>query len=269
MSLRARLSTYWCAFQERLFPTIEQDLGPLGERYQSFCPVTVLDRHYQGLARPAPTFSRGDRYTTRTAAGCWSYVPRDGHGSFSRVRGRGRARSVEALAGGRTPAGNRLVGGAPCSAIWSPQAPGRRQVSPGRSAAGSDMRLTRPDPAGCSSAYAWRGRPDNGGTPGGLRRWRARLIAKARAHSRSTELATRPRAARGFFRFQGAGERLIAPTTLATTRVVPGQPRGHGAESLSGAAAGRVSARCPAKRPSRGPLPRALRAPCRAAYTRR
>ena len=40
MSLRARLSTYWCAFQERLFPTIEQDLGPLGERYQSF--ITVL-----------------------------------------------------------------------------------------------------------------------------------------------------------------------------------------------------------------------------------
>ena len=32
MTLRARLSTYWCAFQEHLFPTIEQDLGPLGER---------------------------------------------------------------------------------------------------------------------------------------------------------------------------------------------------------------------------------------------
>ena len=34
MSLRVRLSSYWCAFQEYLFPTIEADLGPLGERYQ-------------------------------------------------------------------------------------------------------------------------------------------------------------------------------------------------------------------------------------------
>ena len=41
MSLRARLSTYWCTIQECLFPTIEQDLGPLGERYQSF--ITVLE----------------------------------------------------------------------------------------------------------------------------------------------------------------------------------------------------------------------------------
>ena len=41
MSLRARLSPYWCAFQERLFPSIEQDLGPLGARYQSF--ITVLE----------------------------------------------------------------------------------------------------------------------------------------------------------------------------------------------------------------------------------
>ena len=35
MSLRVTLSSYWCAFQEYLFPTIEEDLGPLGERYQS------------------------------------------------------------------------------------------------------------------------------------------------------------------------------------------------------------------------------------------
>ena len=41
MSLRARLSTYRCAFQEHLFPTIEQDFGPLGERYQLF--ITVLE----------------------------------------------------------------------------------------------------------------------------------------------------------------------------------------------------------------------------------
>ena len=49
MSLRARLSTYWCAFQERLFPTIEQDLGPLGERYQSFITVLELVRVEQHL----------------------------------------------------------------------------------------------------------------------------------------------------------------------------------------------------------------------------
>ena len=41
MSLRIRLSSYWCAFQEYLFPTIEEDLGPLGERYQLF--ITVLE----------------------------------------------------------------------------------------------------------------------------------------------------------------------------------------------------------------------------------
>ena len=41
MSLRARLSSYWCAFQAQLFPAIEEDLGPLGERYQFF--ITVLE----------------------------------------------------------------------------------------------------------------------------------------------------------------------------------------------------------------------------------
>ena len=41
MSLRTTLSTFWCAFQEHLFPTIEDDLGPLGERYQLF--ITVLE----------------------------------------------------------------------------------------------------------------------------------------------------------------------------------------------------------------------------------
>ena len=41
MSLLVRLSSYWCAFQEYLFPTIEEHLGPLGERYQLF--ITVLE----------------------------------------------------------------------------------------------------------------------------------------------------------------------------------------------------------------------------------
>ena len=41
MSLLVRLSSYWCAFQQYLFPTIEEDLDPLGERYQLF--ITVLE----------------------------------------------------------------------------------------------------------------------------------------------------------------------------------------------------------------------------------
>ena len=49
MSLLARLSSYRCAFQEHLFSTIEEDLGPLGERYQSFITVLELVRVEQHL----------------------------------------------------------------------------------------------------------------------------------------------------------------------------------------------------------------------------
>ena len=49
MSLRVSLSSYWCAFQEYLFPIIEDDLGPLGERYQSFITVLELVRVEQHL----------------------------------------------------------------------------------------------------------------------------------------------------------------------------------------------------------------------------
>ena len=40
MSLRTILSNYGFAFQRQLFPAIEEELGPLGERYELF--VTVL-----------------------------------------------------------------------------------------------------------------------------------------------------------------------------------------------------------------------------------
>ena len=40
MSLRTILSNYGLAFQRELFPTLEEELGPLGERYELF--VTVL-----------------------------------------------------------------------------------------------------------------------------------------------------------------------------------------------------------------------------------
>ena len=49
MSLLVRLSSYWCAFQQHLFPTIEEDLGPLGERYQLFISVLEFVRVEQQL----------------------------------------------------------------------------------------------------------------------------------------------------------------------------------------------------------------------------
>ena len=41
MSLREILSDYWYAFQQELFPSLESELGPMGERYELF--VTVLE----------------------------------------------------------------------------------------------------------------------------------------------------------------------------------------------------------------------------------
>ena len=59
MSLREMLSDYWYAFQQELFPRLESELGPMGERYELF--VTVLElvrveahlRYFQGqVGRP-------------------------------------------------------------------------------------------------------------------------------------------------------------------------------------------------------------------------
>ena len=41
MSLREMLSDYWYAFQQELFPRLESELGPMGERYEFF--ITVLE----------------------------------------------------------------------------------------------------------------------------------------------------------------------------------------------------------------------------------
>ena len=41
MSLREMLSDYWYAFQQELFPRLESELGPMGERHELF--VTVLE----------------------------------------------------------------------------------------------------------------------------------------------------------------------------------------------------------------------------------
>ena len=44
MSLGSILSGYWSAFQAQLFPALEQDLGPLGERYQALVRVVEFVR---------------------------------------------------------------------------------------------------------------------------------------------------------------------------------------------------------------------------------
>ena len=49
MSLVASISSFWCSFQEQLFPTIEEDLGPLGG--------TLRVIHQRPRVRPGGTTS--------------------------------------------------------------------------------------------------------------------------------------------------------------------------------------------------------------------
>ena len=44
MSLRTILSDYWFAIQQELFPTLKEELGPLGERYESLIAVLEFVR---------------------------------------------------------------------------------------------------------------------------------------------------------------------------------------------------------------------------------
>ena len=44
MSLREMLSDYWYAFQQELFPRLESELGPMGERYELLVAVLELVR---------------------------------------------------------------------------------------------------------------------------------------------------------------------------------------------------------------------------------
>ena len=60
MSLREMLSDYWYAFQQELFPRLESELGPMGERYELFVAVLELVRveallpYFRGqVGRPA------------------------------------------------------------------------------------------------------------------------------------------------------------------------------------------------------------------------
>ena len=59
MSLREMLSDYWYAFQLELFPRLESEFGPMGERYELFVAVLELVRveallpHFRGrVGRP-------------------------------------------------------------------------------------------------------------------------------------------------------------------------------------------------------------------------
>ena len=55
MSLRETLSDYWRSMQGQLFPFLEEDLGPLGERHKQFIMALELIRvenfvrHWHGL----------------------------------------------------------------------------------------------------------------------------------------------------------------------------------------------------------------------------
>ena len=65
VSLREMLSDYWYAFQQELFPRLESELGPMGERYELFVAVLELVRveallpYFRGQAgRPEETARR-------------------------------------------------------------------------------------------------------------------------------------------------------------------------------------------------------------------
>ena len=61
VSLREMLSDYWFAFQQELFPRLESELGPMGERYELFVSVLELVRveallpYFRGQVGPTST----------------------------------------------------------------------------------------------------------------------------------------------------------------------------------------------------------------------
>ena len=60
MSLRARLSEFWFAIQLELFPALKEELGALGERYESL--ITVLEMVRVERQLPYLHGLRGDRW---------------------------------------------------------------------------------------------------------------------------------------------------------------------------------------------------------------
>ena len=63
MSLREMLSDYWYAFQQELFPRLEGELGPMGERYELFVAVLELVR-VRGSSALLPRPGRAARRRT-------------------------------------------------------------------------------------------------------------------------------------------------------------------------------------------------------------
>ena len=66
MSLREMLSDYWYAFQQELFPRLESELGPMGERYDvNRLSILTPNRRAKltplsGTAEVVPVVNRGD-----------------------------------------------------------------------------------------------------------------------------------------------------------------------------------------------------------------
>ena len=56
------LSDYWYAFQQELFPRLESELGPMGERYELF--VAVLELVRVEALRPTSAAGWGGRRRT-------------------------------------------------------------------------------------------------------------------------------------------------------------------------------------------------------------
>ena len=80
MSLREMLSDYWYAFQQELFPRLESELGPMGERYELFVAVLELVRveallpYFRGqVGRPEE--DRGRVPGSGVADGLWPRSP--------------------------------------------------------------------------------------------------------------------------------------------------------------------------------------------------
>ena len=70
MSLREMLSDYWYAFQQELFPRLESELGPMGERYELFVAVLELVRVEVSTAAGICTGAAAQNCTTGSVVAC-------------------------------------------------------------------------------------------------------------------------------------------------------------------------------------------------------
>ena len=97
MSLREMLSDYWYAFQQELFPRLESEVGPMGERYELFVAVLKLVRveallpYFRGqVGRPEEDRAALARAFIAKAVGCESRMALIAGASFIEFRQRWR-----------------------------------------------------------------------------------------------------------------------------------------------------------------------------------